>query len=379
MGDGTLSPAAGGEGGVAVSVLVPVRNEADGILAAVAEMLAQQVEGSMEILLADGNSTDGTPELLDALAAQDDRVRVLNNPLSATPSGLNLCLRHARGKFVARMDAHTIYPSNYLQAGITRLERGGTDWVSGPTVPDARGRVSQAVSLALDGWLGRGNSRKWAKEPAADGAQEEFELDTGVFSGVWRRDKLLELGGWDERWVRNQDSEMAARFIEQGARLVCLPEMAAHYRPRDSMRALARQYVEYGYYRAATAQRHPHSMRRSQLLPPLLVLTTSAAVVAPRPVRRAARFALTLYGAALVAGAADASRKAPPETAAMLVPVIAVMHFAHAIGFLARVCERGVPWRTLMHLAGFDGTDTNWAPEPVYAPSLRPSTVLEDR
>jgi hypothetical protein len=162
---------------------------------------------------------------------------VLDNPRRQTASGLNVCLREARGEFVARMDAHTLYSERYLAAGVGRLARGDTEWVSGPAVPRPDGVVSRAVSLALASWLGRGGSRKWSESGIGVG---ERELDTGVFGGVWRREALLAAGGWDERWPINQDSEMAARFIARGARLVCLQEMAGHYAPRDSLRALAR-------------------------------------------------------------------------------------------------------------------------------------------
>src|SRR4029077_14965296 len=131
-------------------------------------------------------------------------------------------------------------------------------WVSGPAVPRPEGPISRAVALALASPLGRGGPRR-----GSGGGQggEEGELDTGVFGGIWRRSSLLAAGGWDERWPVNQDSEMAARFLRRGARLVCLPEMAGQYAPRDSLSGLARQYFRYGFYRARTFRRHPQSMR----------------------------------------------------------------------------------------------------------------------
>ena len=94
-------------------------------------------------------------------------------------------------------------------------------WVSGPQVPWPTGPVSRAVALALATWLGRGGSRKWGETDGEEGA--EHELDTGVFGGVWRREDVLAIGGWDERWPINQDSEMAARYLAAGRRLVCIP------------------------------------------------------------------------------------------------------------------------------------------------------------
>ncbi|MGH2911608.1 MAG: glycosyltransferase [Solirubrobacteraceae bacterium] len=359
-----------------VSVLVPVLNEASNIDEAVAAMLAQQIDGSIELLLADGGSNDGTRERLEELAAGDPRIKVFDNPRGWTPSGLNVCLSRARGEYVARMDAHTLYPENYLRSGIDRLRDGGTDWVSGPQVVEGKGRVQRAFAVALESQLGRGGSRRWAAARSGGEGALEWELDSGVFTGVWRREKVLEVGGWDERWWRNQDSEMAARFLERGSRLICLSDMAARYVPRDSLDALARQYEGYGFYRAATARRHPDTLRRSALLMPSLVLCWVAAVLAPRPVRRLARVGVTLYTVTVGAAGAKAARDNPPEVAATVPAVLATMHFGSGIGFLRGVVRFGMPWAALARISGIGALGRlapDQGPEPVYAPSLNES------
>lgn len=315
------------------SVLVPVLNEESHILASVTAMRRQRFEGRIEFLLVDGGSVDRTCEILSALARAEPRIRLLKNPLGAIPSGLNVALGHARGRWVVRMDAHTQYPDDYVRRGVERLTRAGTRWVSGPAIPAGRGRVSRASALALRTPLGRGGSRKWAVEGGS--AADEFELDAGVFGGVWERDTLLEYGGWDERWKRNEDSELAGRFLASGERLVCLPEMAATYSPRDSLRSLWRQYLENGEYRHKTAIKHPRTMRRSNLLAPALVLTVPGSVAGPRILRRGARAGLLAYAAALAAAGAVALRDAKQAPDAMLVPVVlAVMHIGYGAGIL---------------------------------------------
>lgn len=357
-------------GAILVSVLVPVLNEAGNIAEVVGAMLAQNVDGQIELLLADGGSSDGTRELLSGLAG-DPRIRALENPRGWTPSGLNVCLRHARGEYVARMDAHTFYPANYLQSGIDRLRRGGTDWVSGPQTIIGSGRVQRAFAAALRTPLGRGGSRRWG--PAADGQADEWELDSGVFTGVWRREKVLEIGGWDERWWRNQDAEMAARFIERGSRLVCLSEMAARYLPRDSLRSLACQYHGYGYYRAATATRHPDSLRRSALLMPALVCCALAALLGPRALRCLARAGMAVYVTTLGLAGANAARSEERAVAALVAPVLAAMHLGTGIGFFRGVKSFGIPWAALAQISGLRALQRiapKPKPEPVYAPSL---------
>lgn len=354
-----------GSQSVEVSVLVPVLNESAGIVEVVRAMRAQRFDGTVELLFADGRSEDDTRRRLERMAGEDPRIRVFDNPLRGTASGLNVCLREARGEYVARMDAHTLYPSCYLQEGVARLRRGDADWVAGPQVAQPRGPFSAAVAAALGTRLGRGGSKRWS----GAGEQDEQELDTGVFCGVWRRADVLAHGGWDEGWPRNQDAELAARFLSRGQRIVSLPSMAAAYTPRDSVGALWRQYRGYGQYRARTALRHPESLRRSAVLPPLLVLCGVAAAIAPAPLRRLARAGAAVYALALMGAAVETARRrrGPP----MLVPVaLATMHIAHGVGFLEGFGRWGVPWRALARVAhGAPGAVVPYA-GPVHAPSL---------
>lgn len=347
-------------------MLIPVLNEERHIRETIARMLDQRFDGSFELLFADGRSEDRTRELLDQLAAEDPRIRVFDNPLRTTPSGLNVLLREARGTYVARMDAHTFYPDTYLAAGVERLRRGDTPWVSGPVVPHPVGETSRAYAHALRTWLGRGGSRKWDLDAG------EHELDTGVFGGVWTRASALDSGGWDERWPINQDSEMAARFLDRGDTLICLPEMAAGLVPRDSLRGLWRQYWRYGFYRARTFNRHPRSMRRSHLIAPLLACTLAASVLAPWPLRRLARLGVLAYGGAVALAALDAARgEAEGREAALVAAVLPTMHLAWGFGTLAGMARFGVPVAALGVAAGRPAPPPPADPAAgVHAPSL---------
>ena len=357
--------------GVDCSVLVPILNEERNIVASVGAMLRQRFPGRLEFLLVDGGSTDGTRELLRALAGTDARIRLLENPGGITPGSLNLALAHARGRWVARMDAHTEYPDEYLARGVERLAQGDTRWVSGPQVATGHDRVSRAVALALATPLGYGGSRKWGS--TGDSAPAEYELDSGVFAGVWERETLLEYGGWDEHWLRNQDSEMAGRFLAAGDRLICLPAMAANYTPRSSFRSLWRQYLQYGEYRAKTAAAHPGTMRRSHLLPPGLVLTGVAAIVPGGRLSRLARAGLCVYAAALVAAGIRVAGDAEQPSEAGLVPVVlAIMHVAYGVGTMRGAVRHDPPLAAVAGTLGFTGLAVRLAPpaRAVYAPSL---------
>jgi glycosyltransferase involved in cell wall biosynthesis len=330
---------------VTVSVLVPVLNEEQHVREAVETMRAQTLGDAVELIFVDGRSEDRTREILEELAREDERVRVLDGAVRSTPAQLNQGLRAARGEFVARMDAHTHYPPDYLERAVARLRRGDVEHVSGPQVAVGRGRWSRRTALALATPLGVGGAS------FRSGGSEEIEVDTG-FTGVWARSTLERHAGWDEGWPQNQDSELAARIRAEGGRLVCLPELAADYIPRDSLRALARQYYRYGTYRAKTALRHPHSMRRSHVLPPALTVALLLAPVLPRPLRR---LVLGSYAAALGAGAASAAGRASLSDAAWMPLVLAVMHVCWGLGFLRGCMRFGPPLEALARVAGLRG------------------------
>lgn len=359
------------------SVLVPVLNEERYVRASVKAMRRQRFDGSLEFLFADGGSTDRTREILESLAGDDPRIRVLSNPHGTVSSGLNVCLRQARGRWALRMDAHTVYPDDYAALGVARLAQGDTRWVSGPQIPEGHGPVSRAVALALSMPLGRGGSRKWARSDATAG--DEYELDTGIFAGVWARETLLEYGGWDERWSRNSDSEMAARFLARGERLVCLPAMGGRYVPRDSLGGLWRQYLGYGEYRARTYHRHPHSLRPSHLLAPAIVLTLGSAVAAPAAVRRVGRLGALLYlGVLGSAGVRSRPDARSPGDAALVPVALAVMHLAHGLGQLQGWRRHGLPLAAAAKLAGVgrDRGEGQGRPQAVHSPSLTGSGHL---
>lgn len=332
-----------------VSTLTPVLNEEQYLRDTVAALQDQDVEGSAEFIFVDGRSTDRTREMLEAFAVRDRRIRVLDNPAGHTASALNIGLRAARGEYVARVDAHTRYPPHYLSRGIERLRKGDVAWVAGPQLPDGSNRFSRRVALALGTSLGTGGSRRWDADRA--GAAGESELATGVFTGLWRRDTLLAHGGWDEGWPINQDSELAARVLEAGGRIVSLPELAARYAPRTSMRSLARQYFRYGMYRAKTSLRHPEVVRPVHLAMPSLVVTAAGGVVGPKHFRVIARLAVAVYAVAIARQSARAAG-GDARDAWALPGIFVIMHGSWGLGFLVGLLRFASPSTYRRRLAG---------------------------
>lgn len=309
------------------TVLVPILNEEEFLPGTLPAMLAQDFDEPIEFLMLDGGSTDRTLEILKQFAEADPRIRVIDNPGRIQSRALALGLAEAKGEYIVRMDAHTYYPPNYVRSGIARLRRGDVAWVAGPQLPHGTGGWSSRIAAAMRNRLGVGGAS--FRFP-----QSEEMVTDAAFTGILSRRLLEDLGGWDTDWRVNEDGELAARVRAAGGVIVCLPEMAAQCATRDSLSGLARQYHKYGYDRAMTERRHPGSLRRSHLLPVAVLITAAAALLAPRPLRRSARFGIGVYLAALTWGAVDVSRRDGVENGLFAPLIFATMHLFWAAGFV---------------------------------------------
>jgi GT2 family glycosyltransferase len=253
----------------------------------------------MEVIVADGGSTDETATL-----ARSTGATVVDNPKGNTPAGLNTALAAARGEIVVRFDAHGTMPPGYVAASVRALdEEAGAVGAGGWVQVQASGPWGRATGAALASRFGIGNARSWRRPRSG---QPRVDVDTFPL-GCWPVDRLRAIGGWDERFVRNQDFELNYRLRESGGRLVFDPAIWSFYRPRESLREIGRQYWDYGRFKALTVATSPRSLRPRQLAPVGLLATATAALLPIRAARTTARVALAGYG--LVLGGATASSR----------------------------------------------------------------------
>ena len=212
-----------------VSIIVPCRNERGHIDAFLDSATAQQLQAGwrMEILVADGESDDGTGERIQARAAVDARLVPVANPGRIVSTGLNACLARARGAVIVRMDVHTQFAPDYVAQCITALQRTGADNVGGAWVARGEGAMGQAIAAAFQSrWVVGGALSR-------DGAYEG-EADT-VYLGCWPRQTFARVGGFDETLVRNQDDEHNLRLRLAGGCVWQSALIRSWYRPRDAL------------------------------------------------------------------------------------------------------------------------------------------------
>jgi succinoglycan biosynthesis protein ExoA len=219
-------------------------------------VLDQEYLGELEVIIAVGPSSDRTRDIADALAATDPRIRVVDNPAGRTPTALNLGIAASRHKIIVRVDGHGELTDGYISRAVELLAETGAANVGG--VMDAQGTTpfEEAVATAYTTRLGLGGGAfHLADSPAA-------ETET-VFLGVFRKDALIAVGGFDETMHRAQDWELNYRLRTNGHKIWFSPELRVTYRPRSTLRALMKQMYETGKWRRELVKRHPSRFPRS--------------------------------------------------------------------------------------------------------------------
>lgn len=319
---------------VAVSYVMPVLNEANHLEQAVEAVLSQEYAGEQELVLALGPSTDGTEQVAARLAASDARVRLVDNPGKDIPIGLNLAINASRHPVIVRVDAHSELPSGYTSAAVDLLRRTGAADVGGRMVAKGRGRFQQAVARAYNSPFGMGGG-SWHH------AESEHEADS-AYLGVFRREVLAEVGGYDEVMRRAEDWELTARIRAAGYRIWFTPHLLVTYWPRDNADALRRQMYATGVWRGFLVRRQGTTPWR--YLPPpvvagLVILSLAVGLLQILGVLRGGGWALAhLPSLGYLAGVSAVGLTqlgGSGLTDRMLnVVVLATMHLSWGLGFL---------------------------------------------
>ncbi len=115
-----------------VTIAMPAFNEERYLAACIASVQAQDYPAELiEVLIADGRSTDRTREIIAELRAADPRIRLIDNPDRLQAPGLNRVVREASGDVVVRMDVHCEYAPDYVRRCVETLASTGADNVGG--------------------------------------------------------------------------------------------------------------------------------------------------------------------------------------------------------------------------------------------------------
>jgi succinoglycan biosynthesis protein ExoA len=308
-----------------VSVILTVMNEEAHLREAVSAALNSNYPGELEIVIAVGPSQDHTLEIADQLAASDSRVSVISNPSGKTPNGLNAALRASANEIIVRIDGHSEIDSNYISKAVRTLIETGAVNVGGIMAAEGATNFQRAVARAMRSPIGVGSARFHVGGKAGP-------TDT-VYLGVFRRNALENIGGYDERFVRAQDWEMNHRLRSNGGTIWFNPELKVTYRPRNSLKKLAKQYFEYGRWRRAVSRHHKGTINFRYLAPPInLILNIMSlilgAFVSPIFLLASATYVVAILLASFWLGKSMSERVRLPL-------ILITMHFCWGFGFIS--------------------------------------------
>jgi glycosyltransferase involved in cell wall biosynthesis len=254
-----------------ISVILPVLNEEKYLEDAVTAILAQQYDGKIEVILAVAPSVDRTSEIAQRLHINDPRVVIVDNPTGRTAAGLNLAIAASQYSIIVRVDGHANIPNNYCQLVSEILESTGAVNVGGVMAAQGQSLFERSVARAMRSPLGVGASRFHTGGGAG-------EVDT-VYLGAFRKEAVLAVGGFDERFTRAQDWELNFRLRQAGGVVYFDPRLIVTYRPRSTIKALAKQYFEYGRWRRVVSRRHQGTINYRYLAPPFTVAATALSLL----------------------------------------------------------------------------------------------------
>lgn len=320
-----------------VSVIMPIRNEADFIERSLRAVLEQEYPVErMEVIIVDGQSDDGTRVVIDEVIAEAGTgdepippVRILDNPRRIVPTALNIGIRAARGDVLVRVDGHCEIAPDFIRQDVALLAEHPEAWsVGGPIVHTATGPFGRAAALAMSHPLGIGNAR------------HRFENYEGYGEGAafpaFRRSVFERVGLFDERFVRNQDDEFNFRMLDAGGKVFISPRVRYVYFVRERASRLFKQYFQYGFWRIPFIRKHRRPFHIRQLIPSafylLLLLMTVVGFGLGEPI---VSLALpTLYGGALLVAALAVVPSHGPAVAIRIPAAMLAMHAGYAFGFI---------------------------------------------
>jgi glycosyltransferase involved in cell wall biosynthesis len=308
-----------------VSVVLPILNEERFLADAITAILAQEYSGELEVILALGPSKDRTNEIAQALVEKDSRIVLVPNPTGRTAAGLNAAIAASHFEVICRIDGHAEISKTYIADAVEIMSSSKAVNVGGVMAAVGQTGFENAVARAMRSPIGVGGARFHIGGTAGP-------ADT-VYLGVFKKSAIVDAGGYDSRFIRAQDWELNFRLREAGGTIWFDPRLAVIYRPRPNLKALAKQYFEYGRWRRAVTRHHKGTINYRYLAPPVATIVIATSLIAgallhPLFLIPALTYASAILLSSLIIGKSWVERLCLPA-------VLATMHISWGIGFLS--------------------------------------------
>lgn len=251
-----------------LSVICPIYNEEKYIGKCIESIVAQDFpKNQLEVIFADGMSTDRTRGIVAEYAAKYPWIRLIDNPDRIVPPALNKAIEASHGDVIMRLDAHAKYPNNYFseltcQLKLLKADNVGAVCVTLPTNDTATAR---AIACVLSSKFGMGNSSFRV------GIDKVTLVDTVPF-GCWPRSVFDRIGLFDPDLIRNQDDEFNGRLIKSGGKIYLLPHVKVKYFARDKISKTVKMFYQYGLFKPLVNKKLGAPATVRQFIPLALVL-----------------------------------------------------------------------------------------------------------
>jgi succinoglycan biosynthesis protein ExoA len=302
----------------------------------------------LDAIIADGRSTDGTRAVLDAFSLDNPWCRIIDNPLEIVSTGLNAAVRLSTAEFIVRMDAHTVYEPGYVVRSIAVLEETGAANAGGPQRSRANGYWPRAIDAGFHSSFATGGARY--RDDTCRGS-----VDTVPY-GCWRREYLTSIGLFDETLVRNQDDELNQRIRLAGGKVWQDPSIVSWYSPRATLRALFRQYFQFGFWRVAVLRKHPGAGSMRHFVPAAAAVSGLCLLLLARP---ALLLLAGIYLLLSIGAGVRSARREGWDLFPALPLTFAVYQTAYATGFLAGLVYWTLFGRDRKNPRGVSGAQRN--------------------
>lgn len=247
---------------VDISFIIPVYNEVSSVRNLILDLINSSVAGqTIEVIIVDGESNDGTVEVVSEMQENNPLIHLINNPKRITPKAMNLGISAARGNIIGIMGARCRIAKDYTAKVLRTFEEVNTDVVGGRTVtePGANTRIAKAIALATSHPFGRGGASYLV-------SRSNGYVDTVAF-GNYRREIFDNVGKFNELLVRNQDNEFNYRVRKSGYSIYLNTDIEVIYLNRTSFCALWQQSYSNGKWNVRTWQINPHSFAWRHFIP----------------------------------------------------------------------------------------------------------------
>lgn len=251
-----------------VSVIIPTRNEERFIENTIQSILDQDYPTEkLEIIIADGRSDDATRDLITPFTQQYPNIKLIDNPEQIVPFALNYAIEQSTGEVIIRLDAHSVYPNNYISRLVEELFLNDADNVGGVwiTTPANEGIVATAIAFASSHPLGIGDASYRLN------STQVREVDTVPF-GCFKRSVFEKVGLFDADLIRNQDDEFNGRILKNGGKIFLVPDVKIIYYSRATLGTMRKMFYQYGLFKPLVNKKLGAAATWRQFVPPIFVL-----------------------------------------------------------------------------------------------------------